>query len=106
MVPPCGIIYLIREPFEIRRFLCMFDEIFAHPEDEGYTPEQVKKMRAKLAPLTVGKPIEWTLDKANDPKQGGESYFEMRIPVNCVSNSALKASNDKDLATTHTKCKP
>jgi hypothetical protein len=68
-------------------------------------------MRAKLAaPLTVGKTIEWTLARAMDPdpSHGGESYpdTQLHTPINCVSNTNLKASNDKVVAKNHTMCTP
>jgi hypothetical protein len=89
--------------------LDLFDELFPSQQgqDAGLTPEQVAAMRAKLAaPLIVGKTVEWTLAAAGDPAHGGESYTDMHIPVNCVSNTALKASFDKVLATNHKMCAP
>ena len=87
----------------------LYDELFADPADEGFTAEQVQAMRAKLAPLTVGNSLEWTLAAATDPnpRNGGESYLDsLHRPINCVSKTNLKAAFDKDSALNHKMCAP
>jgi hypothetical protein len=90
--------------------LDLFDDLFQNPADEGFTADQVKAMRAKLAtPIVVGKPLEWTYAKATDTTlgTGGESYIDsMHTPINCFSTTNLKASYDKVLAKNHAMCSP
>ena len=64
-------------------------------------------MRTKLAtPIVVGKPVEWTLAATADPVHG-ESYADsLKMPVNCVMPTNLRASADKVLAKNHTMCSP
>jgi hypothetical protein len=84
--------------------LDVFDELFAHPEEQGFTVEQVREMRSKLAPFRVGAPIEWTTAATKAP-----SYIDSttRLPVYCASTSErFNFSATKTLAPRHRKCSP
>jgi hypothetical protein len=87
--------------------LDLFDELFADPAKEGFSPEQVQAMRAKLAkPIVVGQPLEWTFEKTKDPAHGEQYADSLHTPVNCVTTTNIRASADKVLAKNHTMCSP
>jgi hypothetical protein len=84
--------------------LDVFDELFAKPEEQGFTPDEVRTMRAKLAPFRVGSELEWTSDAMKTI-----SYFDSttRLPVYCVSNSAnFNFGATKTPAPKHRICSP
>jgi len=84
--------------------LDLFDELFANPADEGFTTDQVQQMRAKLAPFTVGKVVEWTSAVLNDQP----TYLDSpgNVPVRCVTATNINAAAMKEPATPRVMCKP
>jgi Cytochrome c554 and c-prime len=79
----------------------LYDELFGHSDDHGFTPEQVQAMRQQLAtPFTVGAELEWT------PATATQTFYEMQTPVSCVSKTNMNAAASKVPATRHTNCKP
>jgi hypothetical protein len=86
--------------------LDLFDELFANPEEQGLTKEQVENMREKLAPFQVGETLEWTSDViARGPSYWGSDLS--RLPVYCVSrNDRFNFGAQKTPAPRHVTCKP
>jgi hypothetical protein len=86
----------------------LFDDLFATPAEIGLTADAVQALRSNLTPVTIGSPITWTQDAANDAGGGGSFYFDQGIPVFCVSTGGLNPQANKVPAQPHSSpaCKP
>jgi hypothetical protein len=81
-----------------------FDDLFAKPEEQGLTADQVRDMRAKLALYRVGDELEWTTDATNNPSYPDPTTH---LPVYCVSNTPrFKFGATQTPAPTHNTCSP
>ena len=82
--------------------LDVFDKLFEKPEEQGFTEDEVRAMRAKLTPFRVGPEIVWTTDALRAP-----SYREGSLPVFCVSSSpSFDFRATKTPAPRHRICSP
>jgi hypothetical protein len=80
--------------------LDVFDEIVAGGDLVESAGSSSDGLRAKLVPLAVGAPVEWT------PAAVSERYLEAGLPVECVSTTNLSAAADKVAAVNHQRCRP
>jgi hypothetical protein len=80
--------------------LDVFDALVASGDLVDTDSYSVAELRARLRPLSVGEPVEWT------PGAASERFLDAGLPISCASTTNLSASADKVPAVNHVRCGP
>jgi hypothetical protein len=80
--------------------LDVFDDLVSSGDLADGNAFTVAELRAALAPMSLGNPLEWTPDRA------GDTFVENGLPMSCVSDTALNFRANTVPAVNHARCAP